>query len=569
MSTPKNYSNKPFVLTVMVIAILLLLGAVPSFEVGGTRVKRINILSDVITIDDNFHPSIEDRDLLDTTFLEDMPTVLAVSRSVSDTMALSSVDTTRNDADYQTISWPTLDEQIEDEDDVTDEQPADVMPPEAPVVDGVVQIEDFSAGHRMMRGFYNALATQASQRVVRVAVMGDSFIEGDIITADMREQLQLLYGGSGVGFVPFASPISKYRGTVRHTFEGWQSYDLIKRKQAPEELRNYFCVTGNFSVPVTQSASAHYKGVNFRKKIDRTTNSELLFINSGKSVIDVSVNDSLRRSYSPPTSRGLQRIELRGPVSALDVTVHGGDGFFGYGVVLEDTVGVSVHNFAVRSNSGLALFGTDYDINRRLGELMHYDLIVLQYGLNAMSANVTNYDYYGRQLCKLVEYIKLCFPQSAIIVMSVGDRSTQNKGEKMTMPAVRAMIETQRKVAWESGVAFWNTFEAMGGENSMVEFVKQKWAAKDYTHIGYQGGRKIAGVFVRHISSQVDRIQRRQELRRLHQMPVLENARVLRSKPFGPQPQLQPLRQQNDLQPEQHENPIPDDSLPDHLSPTD
>lgn len=65
-------------------------------------------------------------------------------------------------------------------------------------------------------------------------------------------------------------------------------------------------------------------------------------------------------------------------------------------------------------------------------------------------------------------------------------------GQFVTMPSVYGMIKAQRKAAEETGVAFWNTFEAMGGENSMVAFVEKKWASQDHTHIRYPGGKFIA-----------------------------------------------------------------------------
>ena len=65
-------------------------------------------------------------------------------------------------------------------------------------------------------------------------------------------------------------------------------------------------------------------------------------------------------------------------------------------------------------------------------------------------------------------------------------------GQFVTMPSVHGMIKAQRKAAEETGVAFWNTFEAMGGENSMVAFVEKKWASQDHTHIRYPGGKFIA-----------------------------------------------------------------------------
>ena len=46
------------------------------------------------------------------------------------------------------------------------------------------------------------------KRPVRIAYFGDSFIEADIFTADLRERFQSEFGGCGVGYVPITSSIS-------------------------------------------------------------------------------------------------------------------------------------------------------------------------------------------------------------------------------------------------------------------------------------------------------------------------------------------------------------------------
>lgn len=76
-----------------------------------------------------------------------------------------------------------------------------------------------------MKHFYEALSkVKTMKRPVRIAYFGDSFIEADIFTADLREMLQQEFGGCGVGYVPVTSSISGYRPTVRHTFGGWSSH---------------------------------------------------------------------------------------------------------------------------------------------------------------------------------------------------------------------------------------------------------------------------------------------------------------------------------------------------------
>ena len=96
---------------------------------------------------------------------------------------------------------------------------------------GMTCIEDYSDSTlRGMAPFYEALnrisssdSDDSDDKQVRIAVFGDSFIEADIFTADLREMLQKQFGGCGVGFVTITSMTSGYRPTVRHTFGGWSS----------------------------------------------------------------------------------------------------------------------------------------------------------------------------------------------------------------------------------------------------------------------------------------------------------------------------------------------------------
>ena len=73
----------------------------------------------------------------------------------------------------------------------------------------VVKIEDYGVAAEVNRGmlpFYHALTNSHNlNRPIRIAFLGDSFIEGDILTADFRAMLQKQSGGCGVGFVPISS----------------------------------------------------------------------------------------------------------------------------------------------------------------------------------------------------------------------------------------------------------------------------------------------------------------------------------------------------------------------------
>ncbi len=490
MSQGRDYTSHSFLLAAAVIGLLLLMGLVPPFSVGGVNFKRINILSDIYARQGD--DAVVAGEYADTSFTAESLLAVAPGRmDQAHNMPLgasqywdvgpggfSATTEATLVAAGQTFNAPDVRASIET------------------FADPATRIEDFSADGNTMNAFYDVLGRGHEKRPVRIAVLGDSFIEADIITADMREQLQSLYGGEGPGFVPFSSPQAKYRGTVKQTFQGWETYNVIKKKNAPATVQDKFFVSGNVCIP-SDGGWVRIEGTTFRNNLKRSSVARLLFTNQQKSTLDVTVNDTVRSRFTPESSPLVQQIILRGDIYSIKVRVNAPAGFTGYGLVLESPQGVAVDNYSVRSNSGMALFGTNSSVNAQIGRLLGYDLIILQYGLNAMSPNVLNYNSYSAQLTKVISYVRDCFPGASIVVMSVGDRSTQQSGEYVTMPAVKAMISAQKKAAEQSGVAFWNTFEAMGGEKSMVKFVENKWASKDYTHIGYPGGKYIATQFVR------------------------------------------------------------------------
>jgi len=66
---------------------------------------------------------------------------------------------------------------------------------------------------------------------IRIAWFGDSQIEGDFITQDIREQLQNYFGAQkGVGYVPISSVSSDFRRTAKVFTSGDVATDNFKNK---------------------------------------------------------------------------------------------------------------------------------------------------------------------------------------------------------------------------------------------------------------------------------------------------------------------------------------------------
>jgi lysophospholipase L1-like esterase len=168
---------------------------------------------------------------------------------------------------------------------------------------------------------------------------------------------------------------------------------------------------------------------------------------------------------------------------------------------MEDNGGVIVDNFSVRSNNGHAIFGTSATVNRQIDDMLGYDLVVLQYGLNIMQKGQRGYSKYRDQLRDMIAYAERCFPNASIVVLGVSDRWVKNaeSGSYEPIGSVDALTSYQRAAADSCKVAFWNTSKVMKELGGMPAFVSNGWAAKDYTHINYAGGRRIARAFAESI----------------------------------------------------------------------
>ena len=236
----------------------------------------------------------------------------------------------------------------------------------------------------------------------------------------------------------------------------------------------------------------------FLSHIDTCEVSTCYFLTSDSLRLAVSVNGGEAQPFSVGGKEELQSVSVNGRIGSVRWKVEQLDSTaLFYAVTMDPRQGVVVDNFSTRGSSGQQLGNIPMSILRQYNRLRTYDLVVLQYGLNVASDKVMNYTYYKDAMKPVVERLKTAFPDASFLIVGVGDRENKDEnGDLRTMPGVKRLIRYQQALAAETGVAFWNMFEAMGGEGSMVEMVNHKpqMANYDYTHINFRGGKHIAGL---------------------------------------------------------------------------
>lgn len=364
--------------------------------------------------------------------------------------------------------------------------------------DGVTPIEDYSPNHDALGRFREALQ-HADSRNVRVAVIGDSYIEGDIFTEAVRYSLQDRYGGSGVGYSPLFSEIPGFRRSVIMNCSGWK---LLDWRNA--DGRAYAWLPGFVSVTDGEKSSTTFSG---SKKIPHAAswdNSTLLFIAPNGATVNVRADDGewVQHSLDRDPER-VQAISLQGPTSRLSIS-SSSPGLIALGAFMDGDHGVSVDNMSIRGYSGIRHNELNAGVVERMQAAgIDYDLIILEFGINALSPAQTNYDAYGHKMIQVINRIRQLYPRADILLMGIGDRGQKAGGEIHSMTTIPNMIATQRSVAKATGVAFWDTQAAMGGRDAVVEWSDKKQINKDYIHLSFPGGKRLAGEFVNALSDAV------------------------------------------------------------------
>ena len=175
MNTPeKDCIHRGWIAALALIAVLTAVSFIPPQSLGGVKLRRANILSDLVAFDDAVAAAEEPALFDEEDFHVDM-------EQVAERIEAERIEADSAPRPVQiTFEWTLAPDSV---------RRMPVVPDSARLNPTLVEIEDFGTpDSSRLRAFYDTLL--CARRPVRIAVLGDSFIEGDILTADLREKLQ-------------------------------------------------------------------------------------------------------------------------------------------------------------------------------------------------------------------------------------------------------------------------------------------------------------------------------------------------------------------------------------------
>jgi lysophospholipase L1-like esterase len=351
-------------------------------------------------------------------------------------------------------------------------------------------ITDYDSTGIGLEKFLHAIQELRTQgKPVRIAFFGDSYIEGDMLLADFRDTMQAIFGGRGIGFCPATSEVAGFRGTITHSFSSnWKTYSMIDKPRTKEKLG----ISGHAYIP-SLGSTVKFAPVN-KRFLNSFHQVKIFYSGSEGDTLQWRLGKGEWKSEALNAGAALQMLVLNvNSKAALTLKFSQQGTLKVYGFSFESDSGIYIDNFSVRGNSGIGMASVSQKMYQQFDSLQHYDLIIMQYGLNAASSKVNTFDWYSKPMLNTLKHIQKSFKNSSLMLLSIGDKSEKDEnGDMVTMKNLDVFIEMQSNLAKQTGIPFWNLFEAMGGENSMVGLVDKHMANKDYTHLTFSGGRFVA-----------------------------------------------------------------------------
>ncbi len=380
--------------------------------------------------------------------------------------------------------------------------------------DGVMPIA-FPEGNRALFSplFAKLDASNAQRKSIRIVHYGDSQIEGDRITAYIRDKFQKLFGGNGPGFVPvlprynqISIKISQSPNWTRHTVFGpgkrphnaYGAFASLSRftTELPDSMVSDTLPVQTAWVEVGKSKKTgygnlkafnvikvHYGNCKYPVAIKVTNNGEVI------------ANDSLRTDgayHAYP-------IILGATPEALKIEFTGIQSPDFYGITCDGNYGVNMDNVAMRGSGGTIFTKINYAEFDAMLDGLNTEFVIMQYGGNLMPYLKSkeqadrNANWFKSQIYR----VKKARPTAQILVIGPSDMSTLVEGEYQTYELMEYFIDQWKAASLEAGAAYWDIYRAMGGENSMVTWVENGWAAQDYTHFSHAGMKRISSLLMK------------------------------------------------------------------------
>ena len=359
---------------------------------------------------------------------------------------------------------------------------------------------------------------QRQGRTVRVTHYGDSQIEMDRISQDLREALQGRFGGSGTGLFPALAnvPSASISRSASGGFAHFTMYGDSTTQRAGHNRYGPLAQVvklsggGTVSLRVTGNKTA-------REGVKTFESVRVLYGRASKNFQVTVQSDTARpkpvvQSYESGTT--LVTWHFGRPVTKATLRFQGDAELYALGADGPD--GVAVDNIPLRGCSGTIFTRISQPLLQESFALLDTRLIILQFGGNYMPVATSTQVIarYQEQIAQQIQYFHAAAPQARILFIGPSDMGKSVGGRMVTWPRLPELVDSLKATALRNDAAYWDLYRMMGGENSMAQWVRHNpaYAGPDYIHFTPAGAQKVGDALSRSLLGYYDFYQLRKSL---------------------------------------------------------
>lgn len=384
------------------------------------------------------------------------------------------------------------------------------------------EVEDFS-GKTLNSFFAKLLEVENQGGQVKITHYGDSPITNDGITSTIRHNLQAQFGDAGHGFVLIDKPWGWYQhaGVEQTASNGWTS-DPIFISHGDQ----FYGLGGVSFTTQSVGVSASFSPVAEGDSKHEVSQFDIYYLaqpNGGDLDIEVDKNFYIRIStastdgqkhsafYQVPVKKGNHKLTLR--------TIGNGEVRL-FGVVLEnDSQGVEYDSLGV-NGAYIGLLANYISPEHWTEQLRHRqpDLVIIGYGTNESQFEGLSMAQYEKDTKETIRRIREALPDASIMLLGPMDRGARGKGGGIvTRPMIPKLINYQRRIAAETGCAFFDTYTAMGGDGTVAKWyeMRPRLMGGDFTHPTAQGAEIVGNLIHKAIISAYEKYKSNQLVKRI------------------------------------------------------
>ncbi len=353
---------------------------------------------------------------------------------------------------------------------------------------------------------------------IRIIYYGDSQLEGDRITSYLRKELSRKYGGSGPGLFLPLMPVMYTKTLFIRASSNWRRYNYLSFRdgEIDHNMLGPFMTVCRYlpedkTSEIKEKATVHIVKSNFADSLAVLFDRLRIFYGRANGTVEVLVRADSRIVCDDTlnTEAGIRELSVN-LGRPEEVTIE----FFGkvspdiYGMSIEGEEGIIVDNIPQRGSAGLEFTMVDKNNLGEFYSLVKPDMFILQYGLNIVKSLRADYSYFENGLYRQIDLLKELCPSTPVLLMSLSDMAYRNGDTLRSYPNISIIRDAQKKAADKSGAGFWDSFEAMGGEASIISWSEKDppLAEKDLVHLTYAGADTLAKLLIDSVFSYSDSI---------------------------------------------------------------